>query len=799
MRIHRDAHGIPHLRAGSVLDLARLQGRVTATDRGRQLQVERLRSEGRLASVAGAAELGWDRFARRVRLDDTARRSFANLDNSTQRWLEAYAEGVRAGGIEWHPWSSLGVFQVQHILFGTFGNKLWRAHVERTLGPAALSWFANEGPGGSGSNAWTVPGQIAGDPHRLLELPGIYQQIRLACPAFDVAGLTFPGVPGVQHFGHAGSVAWAITNAMADYQDLYLEELREVDGRLQARGATGWEPVVTHQETILVRDEDPVVVDIIETARGPVIDGNLSLRTPARSEFDLGFDALLPLLHASTVDDVADALSRWVEPVNSVLTADSTGRARQLTVGRVPQRDDRNRLVPVPAWEARHAWQPEWAPMFSSEVTTAVNANDRRPDTAPHGVDFAPPARARRIRELLDLGVPPEKIHMDTSLPADSADAGRRMARQAALARAVCDRPELQPLFEPSGYDPLFAPWTDPRARIGIALDGVLAGLGLDPAALVPSPAPASSPSSPPGPASTGPASDVPWGARHLLYPLRLPGLDAVVPQIELGGSAGCVLNTSSVPGVSDLCWRGPVARYVWDLTDRSRSRWVVPFGASDDPSSPHFLDQLPLWASGELVPLVTDWELLTEEPVTVFAEKLPGLGELTMIRLAPATHAPVVHSWVIKERNRFWGMAEHSVADVEEIYRFVDGLDSHHAYLLLLDGEPIGVFQTYEPSQDPVGECYDVRPGDFGLHLLLDASGRELPHLTSAVFPALLRHLFAEPGRRRIVAEPDIRNDRMISRLQREGFTLGAEIDLGHKKAQLTFLERDRFEGAEG
>jgi penicillin amidase len=779
MKLYRDAHGIPHLRAGTVLDLAWLQGRVTATDRGRQLLVERLRSEGRLASVAGAAEVGWDRFARRVRLDDTARRSFADLDISTRDWLEAYADGVRAGGIEWHPWSSLGVFQVQHILFGTFGNKMWRAHVERTLGPDALSWFAIEGPDGSGSNAWTVPGQIAGDPHRLLELPGVYQQIRLTCPAFDVAGLTFPGVPGVQHFGHAGSVAWAVTNAMADYQDLYLEELRATGAGLQARGATGWEPVATHQETILVRDADPVVVDVIETARGPVIDGNLSLRTPARSAFDLGFGALLPLLHASTVDDVADALSRWVEPVNSVLTADSTGRALQLTVGRVPQRDDRNRLVPVPAWESRYAWKPDWAPMFRSDVTTAVNANDRRPDTAPYGVDFAPPARARRIRELLALGTPHESIHMDTAFPADSAEAGRLMARRAAVAGALCDLPVLRPLFEPSGYDPLFAPWTDPRARIGIALDGVLAGLDLDPDTLADSPAQA------------------PWGDRHLLHPLPLPGLDAVVPQIRLGGSAGCVLNTSSVPGVSDLCWRGPVARYVWNLADRRRSRWVVPFGASDDPSSPHFLDQLPLWASGELVPLVTDWELLTEEPVIVFSEKLPGLGELTMIPLDPAEHAPIVHAWVIRERNRFWGMAEHTVADVEEIYGFVDGLDSHHAYLLLLDDGPIGVFQTYEPAQDPVGECYDVQPGDFGLHLLLDASDRELPHLTSAVFPALLRHLFADPGRRRIIAEPDVRNERMISRLRREGFDLGPEIDLGHKKAQLTFLDRLRFPGA--
>jgi penicillin amidase len=789
MRIYRDDYGIPHLRAGSVLDLAWLQGRVTASDRGRQITVERHRSEGRLASVAGAAELGWDRFARRARLDDTARRSFAKLDSSTRDFLEAYSAGVRAGGIEWHPWSSLGVFQVQHILFGTFGNKMWRAHVERTLGPSSIAWFANEGPGGSGSNAWTVPGEIAGDPHRLLELPGVYQQIRLACPAFDVAGLTFPGVPGVQHFGHAGSVAWAITNAMADYQDLYIEELRATEAGVEARGATGWEPVVTHQETIVVRGEHPVVVDVMETPRGPIIDGNLSLRTPARSDFDLGFDALLPLLHASTVDDVADALSRWVEPVNSVLTADTTGRTLQLTVGRVPQRDDRNRIVPVPAWESRFAWRPEWAPMFRAEVSTAVNANDRRPDTEPYGVDFAPPARARRIRELLESGVPHESIHMDTVLPADSAEAGRRMAERSAAARTLCESPALKPLFEPSGHDPLFAPWTDPRARIGIALDGVLAGLGL------PSPDPSSSSSS-----SSSSSEDSAWGARHLLYPLQLPGLDADVPEVRLGGSAGCVLNTSSIPGVSDLCWRGPVARYVWDLADRRRSRWIVPFGASDDPSSPHFLDQLPLWADGSLIPLVTDWEDLVEEPLIVFAEKLPGLGELTMVPLDPAAHAPVVHGWVTKERNRFWGMIDHSAADVEEIYGYVDSLDSHHAYLLLLDDHPIGIFQTYEPSLDPVGECYDVLPGDFGLHLLIDAEGRDLPHLTSAVFPALLRHLFAaDPARARVVAEPDIRNDRMISRLQREGFTLGPEIDLGHKTARLTFLDRLRFEAAEG
>ena len=50
---------------------------------------------------------------------------------------------------------------------------------------------------------------MAGDSHRALEVPNSYQQIRLACPEFDVVGFTFPGVPGIQHFGHTGAHARA--------------------------------------------------------------------------------------------------------------------------------------------------------------------------------------------------------------------------------------------------------------------------------------------------------------------------------------------------------------------------------------------------------------------------------------------------------------------------------------------------------------------------------------------------------------------------------------------------------------
>jgi penicillin amidase len=71
------------------------------------------------------------------------------------------------------------------------------------------------------------------------------------------------------------------------------------------------------------------------------------------------------------------------------------------------------------------------------------------------------------------------------------------------------------------------------------------------------------------------------------------------------------VLATRSYPGLTDACSFGPVARYVWDLADRNRSRWVVPIGASARSGSPHRVDQLAAWARGQTIPVVTGWDRL--------------------------------------------------------------------------------------------------------------------------------------------------------------------------------------------
>ncbi|MCT7357102.1 penicillin acylase family protein, partial [Streptomyces sp. 15-116A] len=298
--IFRDAWGIPHLRAGSALELARVQGRVTALDRAWQLEAERHRLQGTSASFLGAEALPWDRLARRARLADTAQRCFAALerrDPETAEWVRAYVDGVNEGLTasaapefervaitpgRWRPWTPLGVWLATHILFAGFPAKLWREQVAAHLGVDAIGLFATDGPGTSGSNGWLVAGErtttghavIAGDPHRFIEDPGVYQQIRLSCPEFDVVGLAVPGVPGIAHFGHTGTAAWAITNAMADYQDLYRERLRRTGAGIEALGPDGtWHRATRHTETIEVAGETPVEIEVIETARGPIVIG----------------------------------------------------------------------------------------------------------------------------------------------------------------------------------------------------------------------------------------------------------------------------------------------------------------------------------------------------------------------------------------------------------------------------------------------------------------------------------------------------------------------------------------------
>lgn len=195
-----------------------------------------------------------------------------------------------------------------------------------------------------------------------------------------------------------------------------------------------------------------------------------------------------------------------------------------------------------------------------------------------------------------------------------------------------------------------------------------------------------------------------------------------------------------------------------------------------------------------------TETELSHATRVAVYEEDLPGLGRLRLLRLAPEQDADLVHSWVREERARFWGMNGWSRDEVRDVYAFLDSLDTHHGFLMTVAGEPAGVFQTYEPLHDPVGEVYPARAGDAGIHLLLAPAARTVPNFTATLLSGLVRFVLSDPAKDRVVAEPDARNAKAIGRFTSFGFETGPRVQLAEKEAQLVFLSREAFESrAEG
>ncbi|MEV5964480.1 GNAT family N-acetyltransferase [Kribbella sp. NPDC051952] len=858
-RVLRDTYGVPHLEAGDPLALVYLQGVTTARDRAWQIELERRRFLGTSAAFLGPEAVAWDVFARQARLADTAQRCFEALDDETREWITAYVEGVNHGlpggamrapefaetGLTleaWEPWAPLGIWLAVHVLFAGFPTKLWRTHVARQLGDESIDLFTSEGPHGAGSNGWLIPGPrtesgqavLAGDPHRYIESPGVYQQIGLRCPEYDVIGLAVPGIPGVAHFGHTGKVAWAITNAMADYQDLYAEQLRRTPSGVEALGFDGWKPCSTHHEVVEVAGAASVEVEVIETERGPVIIQGAdstqatSLRYPPRVVGRLGFEVLPKLLRATTVDEVDAAVEGWVEPVNVVLAADTAGGLLHRTAGIVPRRHPDNRMRVVPAWKVGHEWDG-WEPMPRATVDgPAVMANAREL-AAPLGVEFASPHRSRRIRELIStrdrwtVDQMPE-IHTDTHLGsapaildllADLEDlspeatklrtellewdrhmdvASTTASTYAAVRKALVSRlTDHFGVLENAEGPEVFAPWMDTLTHVSYALQNLLhANLPDINVTWLAREALEEVAHRKPRP---------PWGETHQLSPLHALRGPLFAPNEEpidlgLSGDHHCVMSTASLPGLTDVCIRGSAARYAFDLADRSASGWIVPLGASGVLGDPHHHDQLPLWLRGELAPVEGP---LTREDRS-FAVEIKGFGTVRLDEADLDRELDLIYEWVSAERATYWGMGELSRDEIAATYRFLDSVPTHHVYVVRLDDVPIALLQTYDPQADPAGSAYDVQPGDLGLHLLI-APGDAQPGFTGNLLSAVGQFVFLRLGHPRVVVEPDSRNAAAIDRFHRTGFTLGPKADIvlpdgTTKSAQFAFLTREQFLG---
>jgi penicillin amidase len=421
-----------------------------------------------------------------------------------------------------------------------------------------------------------------------------------------------------------------------------------------------------------------VEIDVSATHHGPIIVGDpaqgyaLALRYTATATPNAGFNALLPMLCATSMAEFEAALRPWVDPCNNILIADVHGQIGYRARGQVPIRSRANAWLPVPGWTGEHEWQgvipfEEMPSLRNPDAGFIVTANNRIVDALyPYylALHYEPGFRARRIRDRLHTLQQAHNqdmmaIHADrVSLPAHAFAARLTRVRptdmlsaqaQAFLQRwdgvmapdsvaatiyAVCREQLTRAVMEP-----LLGRWA--REALGGGLYGALMPLSqlrerlltmmqTDDRTLLPDGQDWSSLM------ATALAQTAAWLRQGLgddpqtwqwarlhcttpRHPLSTVFPDSAMllnpPSVAMGGDGDTVQAATISPGYT--VGSTSVARFIFDLSDWRHSAWVVPLGASGHPGSPHYTDQADAWAAMQLYPMLYDWSQINAESET--------------------------------------------------------------------------------------------------------------------------------------------------------------------------------------
>ena len=730
--IRRDSWGIAHVEASDRQAAFEAQGWVAADDRIWQMDADRIKAQGRWAEIVGAKGAKEDAFFRRMRLSDKCIADWSLLAPETKEMTEAYANGVNRWlqankdqlpeeydhhdlrPATWEPWHCLAVYKIRHVFMGTLHRKLWRGYLLATCGSEVVEAMQGKINDDSviasfdeatldllsglpqvletnselldaladidgGSNSWAIHGSrtasgmplLAGDPHRGIEFPNVYHQFHMQCPEFNAIGLAFPGVPGFPHFGHNEEIAWCITHGMADDTDLFIEgsDLDQVEWKI---------------ETLKVRGEGEFEVYCGSTDRGPVVIGDpadkiaLSLAWTGIVDRDTTFDCLIPMLKSSSCKELEDAVEPWVIPVNNMLSADTQGHISFKIRGRVIERAEANRWIPV-SGEVATPWA-ELEPVTFDQLPGVtdppegylVTANNRTSNSGPYiSLDFAGPARYDRISELLETLTAasmsdmesiqsdvvslraPEIINAvvnhaskfthpwgewlldsltnwDHELSEDSVEASMYAIIRRRWCESVGERLGVSvPNFGAPG-------WPSAEAASRMLADAAVVLLTDNKQALIPGLELEEDLENALSACVDETLTELQlrfgddrdswtWGRLHrMISPHLMASLiekaQHLHPPVDgCPGDSDTVRCGSVMPERGERAYAASVARYGFDLSDWDRSGWVVPHGVSGIRGSGHDLDQRQAWLACELIPMVFSDELVKETEISYF------------------------------------------------------------------------------------------------------------------------------------------------------------------------------------
>jgi penicillin amidase len=219
----------------------------------------------------------------------------------------------------------------------------------------------------NGSNNWVVSGKLSAsgyplmmnDPHRMLEAPSLRYWVHLVAPGWNVIGGGETALPGVS-IGHNDFGAWGLTIFGTDSEDLYVYDTNPANpSQYKYKGA--WERMNVIRESVPVKGDAPVPVELKYTRHGPVVFEDLAhhkayaVRAAWREVGGAPYLASLRMDQSHSWQEFLDACSYSRIPAENMVWADRDGNIGYQAVGIAPRRPNWSGQVPVPG-DGRYEW-----------------------------------------------------------------------------------------------------------------------------------------------------------------------------------------------------------------------------------------------------------------------------------------------------------------------------------------------------------------------------------------------------------------------------------------------------------
>ncbi len=483
VEIYRDQYAIPYIAAQSDEDASFVLGYVHAQDRLFTMDLARRAGEGRLSEVFGTQTIPFDKMFLTVGINETVKRIMQNLNSEAKKFLDAYAAGVNhyikaAGGkfpVEFdvlgydpEPWKPEHSLIIGRLMAWELNISWWTdiafTHLIQKFGEAKFSEIIPDYPENApviippelknyplvstslietdktfrrfmgyrgthiGSNNWVVNGKmseskkplIANDAHLAFSAPGKWYLVVIKSPGLNVEGFTLPGLPAVV-IGKNQNISWAVTNIMADDSDFYIEHLDS--SRTSYRLNNEWKKLIIREETIKVKDSSDVVIEVMETHRGPIISGihpydflyenknvpavDISMKWLG-NELSDEFLAFMKINKASNWNDFTDALETFAVPGQNFVYADKQGNIGYVFGGKLPLREINSSTFIFEGTTTKYDWKgtvprQEIPVLFNPQSNFIASANNKTLRNFKYHISnlWEPSSRYERIVELL--------------------------------------------------------------------------------------------------------------------------------------------------------------------------------------------------------------------------------------------------------------------------------------------------------------------------------------------------------------------------------------------------------------